>query len=222
MNLDQWNSLSSRERDERRKRWIPRVSAGVDPMPEEVEWQGLVSEAEKRFAAQYGDHPEILMIASSAWFDDRHPVAITVRTRLSEGQHLRDLPGEFLSFQVNQEPVGDDVEAFKRTWTVVLTELFGWSDDAIQDWIAGHERVFRSVWFLHDAPLQDIPMRDLAQPILGQRSDWDVIGIEQELERAIGINFYADEEADYDWDMARKRIASVLDKYRLNREVDRH
>jgi hypothetical protein len=216
MNLDEWNALSPGERDERKRRWVSHVPVGQEPVPEGTEWQGLVMEAERRFLTQYGGLPEILSIGSSCSFDIRDPVAVLVRTRLTAGRYVREIPETFLSFPVRQEPLADEVAAFERTWSAVLSRLFDWPDGAIQEWIAGHEWVFRSVWFLHDTPLSFIPIIDLAHSVAGHRSRSDLRGIEEDLNRAIGINFYVDQEADYDWDEARKRIAKVLNKYRMD------
>ncbi len=214
MNLDEWNALSPDERDERRRRWIPRIRTGEEPLPEQVEWQGLVTEAERRFSARYGDHPEILLIASSCWFDEQHPVAIIVRTRLSEGQYLQGIPDNVLSFPVEQEPLGDEIEAFKRTWSVVLSRLFEWPDDAIRDWISNQERVFRCPFFLHDPPCEDFQRIPLARSVAGPREESELRKIGEELVRAIGGRFYVDQEPDYDWEKARQRIASVLRRHR--------
>ncbi len=182
-------------------------------MPETVEWEGLVMEAERRFIARYGDHPEILLIGSSCRFDNRNPVAILVRTRLSAGQYLRELPCEFLSFNVKQEPVGDEVAAFKSTWTAVLSRLFGWPDDTIRDWLDNQERVYQSAFFLHDAPCYYLRRSDLARSVVGPREESELRMIGEELVRAIGGKFYVDQETDFDWDKARERIAGVIKHY---------
>lgn len=213
MNLDEWNALSPDERDERRERWIPRVRPGEEPLPEEVEWQGLVMEAERRFCALHGEHPEILHIGSSCWFEDQHPVAIHVRTRRPDAQYLQELPSSFLGFPVVQEPVGDEVEAFKKTWHAILSRLFDWPDGAIRDWIENQERVFRCPFFLHDPPCEDLQRIPLARSVVGPREEFELGKIGEELVRAIGGRFYVDQEPDYDWGKARERIAGVIRRY---------
>ena len=213
MSLDEWNALSLDEREERRKRWIPRTRAGAEHRPDEVEWQGLVMEAERRFSARYHDLPEILRIDSSCWFDDQHPVAILVRTRLSESHYLQEIPDTFQAFPVEQEPLGDEIEAFKRTWTAVLSRLFDWSDDAIRDWIGNQDWVFRSVFFLHDSPCESLQRLPLARSVVGPHEESELRMIGEELVRAIGGRFYVDQEPDYDWVKARERITGVIRKY---------
>jgi hypothetical protein len=214
MNLDEWNVLSHGERDERRRRWIPRVPPGQVPEPEEVEWQGLVMEAERRLIAEFGDLPDILCIGSSAWFDDQHPVAVIVRTRLSDGQRLGELPNNYMSFPVEQEPVGDEVEAFKKTWHAILSRLFDWPDSSIRDWIGNQEWVFRSVFFLHDPPCEYLQRVPLARSVVGRREESELRRIGEELVRAIeGRSYYVDEDAGYDWGKAREKVTSVIRRY---------
>lgn len=172
-------------------------------------------EAERRFFARFGGLPEILMIGSSAWFDAQNPVAVFVRTRLASGQYLRELPETFLSFPVVQEPSGDDVAAFKRTWAAVLSRLFNWPDGAIRDWIGHQEWVFQSPFFLHDTPCDDLPRIALAQSVVGPREESELRKIGGELVRNIGGQFYVDQEPDYNWGEARERIASVTRRYLL-------
>lgn len=169
MNLDEWNALSPDVRDERKRRWIPRVPVRRVPEPEKLEWVGLVMEAERRLIAEYGGLPEILHIGSSAWFDDQHPVAVIVRTRLSNGRRLQEVPDNYLSFSVKQEPVGDEVEAFKKTWHAILSRLFDWPDSTIRDWIGNQEWVFRSLFFLHDLPCEYLQRVPLARSFVGSR-----------------------------------------------------
>jgi hypothetical protein len=214
MNLDEWNALSPIQRDERKRRWIPRVRVGQVPEPEEVEWQGLVMEAESRLKAEYGDLPEILHVGSSAWFDEKHPVAVIVRTGLSEGQRLEEVPDTYLSFSVQQEPVGDEVEAFKQTWHAILSRLFDWPDSAIRDWIGNQEWVFRSLFFLHDPPCEYLQRVPLARSLVGPREESELRKIGEELVRAIGGRFYyIDQEPDYDWVKARETIDSVIRRH---------
>jgi hypothetical protein len=213
MNLDEWNALSPIERDERKRRWIPRVRVGQVPEPEEVEWQGLVMEAERRLKAEFGDLPEILHVGSSAWFDEKHPVAVIVRTGLSEGQRLQKVPDTYLSFSVEQESVGDEVEAFKQTWHAILSRLFDWPDSTIRDWIGNQEWVFRSLFFLHDPPCEYLQRVPLARSLVGPREESQLRKIGEELVRAIGGRFYIDEEPDYDWVKARETIISVIRRH---------
>lgn len=213
-NLDEWNALSPGDRDERRSRWIPRVRPGQVPAPDAVEWQGLVTEAERRFSAEYGELPEILHVGSSAWFDDQHPVAVIVRTALSDGQKMQGLPDTYLSFPVEQEPVGDEVEAFKKTWHAILGRLFDWPESAIRDWIGKQDWVFRSPFFLHDPPSEYLRLLPLARSVVGPRAEPELRKIGKELIRAIGgRSYYVDEEPDYDWDRARERILSISRMY---------
>jgi hypothetical protein len=183
------------------------------PEPEEVEWEGLVMEAERRFIAEYGDLPEILHVGSSAWFDDQHPVAVIVRTRLSDGRRLQEVPDTYLSFSVEQEPVGDEVEAFKKTWDAILSRLFDWPDSTIRDWIGNQEWVFRSGFFLHDPPCESLQRVPLARSFVGSREESELRKIGEELVRAIGGRFYVDQEPDYDWVKARERINSVIRRH---------
>jgi len=213
MNLDDWNALSAGQRDERKQHWIPRVTPGQQPIPEEIEWQGLVMEAAQRLTAEHGDLPEILQVGSSCWFSDQNPVAVIVRTRLSGGQRLSALPETYLSFPVEQEPVGDEVAAFNRTWYAVLSRLFHWPDDAIRDWSSGMEWVFRDRFFLHDSPCEYIPLILLARSAVGPRDESELRSIGKELNHAIGGRFYVDQEPDYDWAKARERIADIIRKY---------
>ena len=131
---------------ERRKRWIPRVLVGQVPEPEEVEWQGLVTEAARRFIAEYGDLPEILHVGSTPG------LTISIRLLSSSGRAIRrpeasrdtgHLP--VLSCRT-EKPVGDEVEAFKKTWHAILSRLFGWPDSTIPDLIGNQEWVFRSLF----------------------------------------------------------------------------
>jgi len=213
MNLDEWNALSPNVRDERKRRWIPGVPVGQVPEPEEVEWEGLVMEAERRLIAEYGDLPEILHVGSSAWFDDQHPVAVIVRTRLSDGRRLQEVPDTYLSFSVEQEPVGDEVEAFKKTWHAILSRLFDWPDSTIRDWIGNQEWVFQSLFFLHDSPCEYLQRVPLARSFVGSREESELRKIGEELVRAIGGRFYVDQEPDYDWVKARERINSVIRRH---------
>jgi hypothetical protein len=213
MNLDEWNALSPNLRDERKRRWTHRVPVGQVPEPEEVEWEGLVMEAERRLIAEYGDLPEILHVGSSAWFDDQHPVAVIVRTRLSDGRRLQEVPDTYLSFSVEQEPVGDEVEAFKKTWDAILSRLFDWPHSTILDWIGNQEWVFRSLFFLHDPPCEYLQRVPLARSFVGSREESELRKIGEELVRALGGRFYVDQEPDYDWVKARERINSVIRRH---------
>jgi hypothetical protein len=213
MNLDEWNALSPSVRDERKRRWIPRLPVGQVPEPEEVEWEGLVMEAERRLVAECGDLPEILHVGSSAWFDDQHPVAVIVRTRLSDGRRLQEVPDTYLSLPVEQKPVGDEVEALKKTWHAILSRLFDWPDSTIRDWIGNQGWVFRSLFFLHDPPSEYLQRVPLTRSFVGSREESELRKIGEELVRAIGGRFYVDQEPDYDWVKARERINSVIRRH---------
>ncbi len=216
MQLDDWIALSPDFRREREERWRNFVSAGQQQAPEETEWSSLIHEAADRFARQYGHMPEVLCVGGSCLFDDIQLIAIGVRTRLSAGRTLAGLPVEYATFSVKQEPVGEDIQSFKDTWSAVLSRLFGWDQPAIADFIVGQEWVWRSFWFLHDPPCENLPTQVLARSALHSVRGYDEFDfgrIGEELVRAIGGRFYIHQEPDYDWEAAERRIARILEKY---------
>jgi hypothetical protein len=220
MRLDDWIALSPDERRSRRDYWKNPALLGQQQAPDETEWLALLHEAADRFARRYGDMPEVLYVGRSYWFDIQHPIAITARTRLSRGQELSELPAEYATFPVRQEPVGEDIQAHKDTWSVVLGRLFGWDRATIADFVAGQEWVWRNGFFLHDPACEVLPRLTLARSALQSWRAYDegeLSRIGEELVRAIGGGFYLHGDPDYDWQAAQQRIAHIRQRYERGR-----
>jgi hypothetical protein len=212
MRLDDWTALSPDEHRAHSERWRNQALAGETQNPEETEWLELVNEAADRFARKYDDLPDLLYVGHSCWFDAQHPIMIFAHTRLRRGQTLARLPVEYATFPVTQQALADDIQAHKDTWSAVLGRLFGWDRAAIADFIAGQEWVWRSRFFLHDPPCEQLPPQALAKSALKSWRGYDeaeLHRIGQELVRAIGGRFYLHEEPDYDWRAAQERIARI-------------
>jgi hypothetical protein len=69
---------------------------------------------------------------------------------------------------------------------------------------------------MHDRPCDCIPRAVLAKSALKGRSGFDLDqlnAIGEELVLAIGGRFYVHEEADFDWQAARRRIGRIIERY---------
>jgi len=216
MTLDNWTALSPDARRERRKHWKTIVPVGQTEGPEETEWSALIQEAAERFTRQFGEMQDLLYVGGSCWFDADHPISIGVATRLQRGQTLSGLPLEFATFPVIQDPLGEEIQSFRDTWSAVLSRLFDWDPIPIAELIADQEWVYRSEWFLHDPPCQEIPSHILARSVLQSSHGYDeyeMCRIGTELIKAIGGDFYLHQEPNYDWGAAKQRIARIAEKY---------
>jgi hypothetical protein len=214
--LDDWTALSPEARRERRKNWKNSVPVGQTQAPEETEWSALIQEAAERFSREYGQMQDVLCVGASYWFDSEHAASIGVKTRLLSGQTLPGLPVEYATFPVKQEPLGEEIQAFKDTWSAVLSRLFDWDQISIAEFIANQEWVWQSVWFLHDSPCETIPRQVLARSVLQSShgyNEYELIRIGGELVKAIGGEFYLHQEPDYDWQAAEERVARIVKKY---------
>jgi hypothetical protein len=214
MQLDDWTKLNLSERLARQTSWIGQEILHSDPQT--VEWRPLISEATQRLRAEYCDNANIVRFDHSWTFDKDHRLRIIVATHLTNGQTIPDLPKVYLTFDVEQLPLGEDIEAFKLTWTAVLSRLFGWSDAAIDDFLLGMDWVWESSWFLHDEPCRFLPYGEIVDALFKNSHEYhrlDRQTVAKELRAAVGGGFYLHLEEGYDWSAAEERVAMLVAKY---------
>jgi hypothetical protein len=141
MTLDDWLALPPDTRRERQKNWTNIAPVGEEQPLIDTEWTTVIDEAAKRFRRQFGKLNDVLCISPSCGFHAEHPICIWVTTRLLRGQTLSELPLEYATFPVKQEPLGDEIQAFKDTWSAVLSRLFDWDPLSIAELVAEQEWV---------------------------------------------------------------------------------
>lgn len=214
MQFEEWMRLTPEEQKAAQVHWNGKDDSGT------AEWHGLIREATRRMELEYGHLPDVIRFEHSAWFSEQFPVHISVATRLSCSQQLAELPSDYAGFTVQQEAIGDDIQAHKDTWSAILTKLFDWDQSMIVKFIAGQDWVWNSPWFLHDYPIEHLPTIALVQSKLKSWRNYqpqELYSIGDELIRAIGEGegwkHYLHDAPNYDWDAARKRIASVIQRH---------
>jgi hypothetical protein len=213
MTLDDWILLTAGERAELMRGWKHDASD---------EWWSTLHEAAERFKRDFGSHREILYVSEAfAYNSDAEPqVYIDVCTRLPHGQQLADLPAEYQTFSVIQDGQGEAVAAFKKTWSAILERIFDWDAARIQQFIRDQEPEFHSGFFLHVIPVCCMPRALLADSLLGHLGVLESNRIGEEIVRAIiadgrySDHFYLDEDPEFDWIAAKRRVETVIAKYR--------
>ncbi len=216
MTLDDWIALPRDTRRDRLKHWKNITPAGEKQEQAETAWTELAQEAAERFRPKYETLEGVLCVGPSQLFDAESTICIWVTTRLLKGQTLTGLPVEYATFPVVQEPVGEEIQAFKDTWSAVLSRLFDWDPISIAEFISDREDFWRDTWFLHDPPCRTLPGQVLARSVIQSSHGYDefkLVQIGEELIRAIGGNWYLHQEAEYDWQAAEQRIARIIEKY---------
>jgi hypothetical protein len=208
MDLDDWLRLSPDEQTRRRQRWVGEPPLFAPGDREELEWQGLVHQAARRLSEEYREMPEVLHVGGACRFARGQSPSVLVVTRLPHGHRIA-LPGEYLTFPVEQEGVAESIAGFERTWEAALVRLFGWPPGAARDFVQGQEWVYRSPWFRHDPPSYFLPWIRL----VGRVSDIDVCAVSKEFEEAAGLPFYVEDDPGYDWEAANQRVGAVAQKY---------
>src|SRR5262245_218820 len=124
MTLKDWVSLTPEERNRLRREW-PR-SGGY--------WPSLLQEACRRFRKDYGSHPLINAIHTSAWHAASYEPSILVTTARFSPQVIEELPDRYLTFRVVQHQIEDNKQTYLKTWTLVLGQVLGWSEREVREW----------------------------------------------------------------------------------------
>jgi hypothetical protein len=220
LTLDEWVALSSEQRNEYRRRWIPTD----DPMDQVNDWEPLLSEAVNRFRRQYGNHPLINRVGcAGSWYGT---LGISVITAHFPPLVIEELPDRFMTFPVDQQPIGLSKQITLRIWTLVLNQLLGWSEERVRTW--ARERYEDALddkdggFFYHEdayyyiLPLlvpsrlrQDLNARDLSK-------------LQHDKIKPAITHFgsYPLWLSPYDWDAARARINAILSEYGHRLPVD--
>jgi hypothetical protein len=207
MTLDDWVLLTAEKRNQLRKDW-PREGGN---------WLGLLEEACARFRGQFGGHPLINAIGYSKWHFATFEPSICVTTALFSPQLIEELPDRYLTFRVVQDPIEDNKQFYLRTWTLVLGELLGWSENQVRQWAREHHEDGldgKDLFFYHEEAEKYI--LGLIVPLslreqIGFRNYQLVI---QRVREAI-VRYGSSPLwlSPYDWGAARARINWLLGEY---------
>jgi len=119
----------------------------------------LLKAARERFEAEFGNHPLVNHIGTSAWHAPGYEPSIILTTALWPPQRIEELPDRYLTFRVAQEPILANKDYYLRTWTLVLGQLLDWSPEQVREWArTNYERDLdgKEVWFYHEEPMKYI------------------------------------------------------------------
>jgi hypothetical protein len=205
MTLDEWIELSPDDRNAHRRRW-ERDSG---------DWMDLLSEARARFEAKFRSHPLINYISQSAWHSASYEPSVLVTTALYSPQLIEELPDRFCTFRVVQEQVLDNRDFYLRYWTLVFSELLGWSEAQTREWARKWDDDLNGrngSMFYHEDPYyyalpavirESLPAAQ-AEPRRSMALFTDVLrAIRSHGSEPIWLS-------PYNWDAARERINAVL------------
>ncbi|MFK7821302.1 MAG: hypothetical protein AB8G99_21485 [Planctomycetaceae bacterium] len=177
------------------------------------EWKNLSDEERyaitqpvcERFVAQFGKLSNINYISHA-------PHAIYVGTSLPEGTLISEMPATYEGIPVEQDPVREAMDRFIATWTAILSQIAGWTQDQIATVANDGHLCFRSAWFLHYSPIELMPKYLRSEKL----SEIPGTEIPRRIEDAItdGISdgadlWHPDLDPKYDWAAARERVATA-------------
>jgi hypothetical protein len=184
-------------------------SAEWQRLTEEVQYK-LVEPIGTRFEWEFGAVPLVNYIGFS-------PRGIHVDTALPHGTRIEQIPLQYYGVPVKQTALREAMDEFIATWTAILDRIGGWPPERIAAHANDRHPCFRSMWFLHDSPIDWVAGLLLPEDLRHGR------GIEpgQQVCKAIESgfaphvhNWHPDQYPDYDWNAARNRVRAVIDQLR--------
>jgi hypothetical protein len=214
MDLNEWLKLSSNERNEIRRKWCYEWS----------NWSHLLFQAVERFASEYGKHPNVSLI-SAAYTSSGKDSAISqdiltsepkivVTTTLRSPETIRELPARFAHFAVEQNPFGDTVEFYIKTWTDILTNLLGWPEEKINNWILknhSEDLSGKNGLFTHETPCYYVAQLFLPDAKMLSLNSSNRIKYLEKIQRVLDGEFsYSRPINNIDWLAIRNKINDIL------------
>jgi hypothetical protein len=219
MTLDEWTSLSSEARNDERRSWPSKTG----PLDRNHYWHELLAEAAERFKREFGKHPLVNHIGTSAWFDTSTEPSILVTTALWPPQRIEELPDRYYTFGVVQNPILKNKDHYLESWTVALGELAGWSPEKVREWA-------REKWedrldgkdegmIYHDEPERYIVSLLVPEELhhrLGAEARFELTRkLFEAICPPIGGDFFGSPllSGSYDWEATRKRVKEIIETY---------
>ena len=200
MNFEQWIQLDDRKREAKMKKW----KAAKD----NLDWKPLIEEAAKRFRLEYAQIPGVngvFMPAQS--FRDAAP-AIQVVTALYPPSFISNIPRTYFGFKVEQQPIGLEREKWVQTMKAILTRVAGWSAEDSERWIIANWKSYLDgveAFSYHDDPIY-LVLPAFSSPVMQQPE-----AIKNQIYRILAEGgFHPDQNPNYHWEEARKRIKILL------------
>ncbi len=209
MTLKEWIELTPEERNRERRTWPRDADGGY--------WSDLLSEARDRFEEQFGDHPLINYIGTSAWHASGYEPSIIVTTALWTPQRIEELPDRYLTLAVTQKPIEDNKDYYLRTWKLVLGELLGWSPEQVREWARAHHEDDlngNGSFFYHEDAVDHIVWLLVPDQLRERLVGLPRVELKQKLIAAIA--HYGSQplwDAPYDWQAAKARIEATISEY---------
>jgi hypothetical protein len=206
MTLEEWIALTPEERNRERRQWT---------CEGEGYWYFLLEEACERFKREFGEHSLINHI--SAWRLPLFDPSIVVTTALWWPQLIEELPDRYCTFGVHQKPIEDNKHSYLRTWTLVLSELLGWSTEQVRAWARAHHEDGldgKEAFFYHDGPLDYIVWLLAPEDLRHRLSGPPRLELERKLIEA--IERHGSDPlwlSPYDWGAAKIRIKGIFDEH---------
>lgn len=201
MNWDDWINASPDDRNAIRMQWHRRDHVRDPSEP----WAELLNIAERKFAAEFGEHPLVNRIASGG-------CRILVSTALYPPQFIEEIPGQYFHFLIEQHPINADRDYYLRYWTIMFRELLGWTDSDTQDWANRwadqmNDRVL-SFFYHEDVYYYATPQILISSGLARIANN---TSIQQQIENAIQTGHSSPIwGSPCDWDLVRNRLNSVL------------
>ena len=115
-------------------------------------YESLAMEAARSLGSDLQRFPEVVLVelagggilfADSPCLSPRE-LLLSVSTFLSGTQKLNDLPNQHFGFRVQQVNLGDERNAYLRTWTLLFRELRDWSEQETLTWSLRWSEAFKS------------------------------------------------------------------------------
>ena len=218
LTLNEWTSLSPKERDVIRKEWRDNWN----------DWFYLLDEAVEAFQEEYKNSHVILNVLP-AFHCEPSPSSpastittkqwIEVITSLDSGQSAKEIPSEYAYFEVEQSPFGDTAKEYLDEWKILLNNLLGWPEEKTIAWAQEHhadDLKGKSDFFERERPCYYITALFFQESQLMSLLKYGIDKFEDEIQMAIYNRSKHPLEPDYDWDAARQRVNEVLKGVNVN------
>lgn len=202
MTLDEWDKLTHAERHSR----IIELNGPCE------DWVcDVLSEAARSLENSFKTDPRITHVGYTKWHDREYSPRLLVTTTVRTDEKIDALPNEWHGFLVEQLPILDTHDHYVRIWRLILSNLIGWTEDKVLDFIAQRSDDLLekdSGWLYHDTPAwyltnvvidHFVPHSQQRVPIANQSR--------AELERVlsvVGSEEFGNEESD--WASLQKRV----------------
>jgi hypothetical protein len=208
MTLQEWNSLTPKERKELAHYWC-------NELKEPIRLADLCGQAARMLALEISSRPEVAFVRNGGMVDSFECI-INVSTTLGEGEILPGLPEEYASFKVVQRGMADSKRRFERCCAEAFTRL-GVGETKTKVFLGRLELLdlgmFSGISYYEgplsfvagnlvmerDRELDGLPLvhlnhevRDALREVNGQQVD------------------YPNEDPDYDWKAAQERVKQAF------------